>query len=132
MKPLPKRPDPIKEEEARENCCKSVVSSACSADLITNIPFGLLTLANLCSTQGLYIPYMFLPTLAESQGIDPIDASFLISIVGICNTLGRIISGAFTDLPSVSPLVVTTISLGVGSICSLLMPFCSAYWSFAL
>ena len=30
---------------------------------------------------------------AEKQGISDTDAAFLISVVGICNTLGRILSG---------------------------------------
>ncbi len=37
--------------------------------------------------------FRYLPTLAESKEISPVDASFLISVVGICNTLGRILSG---------------------------------------
>ena len=37
---------------------------------------------------------------------------FLISIVGICNTICRILSGMLTDLPGVSALVVTFITLG--------------------
>ena len=41
-------------------------------------------------------------------------ASFIISIIGICNTVGRLIVGAFVDLPWVSSLVVTN--------CSLVMP----------
>ena len=37
---------------------QSVVSSACSKDLMSNPSFLLLMLANLASTMGLYIPYM--------------------------------------------------------------------------
>ena len=79
---------------------------------MTNVPFLLLTFSNLFATQGLYIPYMFIPSMAESKGISKVDAAFLISIVGICNTLGRIVSGFVTDLPGVNALVVTTIALG--------------------
>ena len=38
-------------------------------------------------------------------------ASFIISLIGISNTLGRLITGAFVDLPWVSSLVVTNCSL---------------------
>jgi len=140
MKPLPRQPAPKntdldierKEEGSNSNCLKSVIVSACSPKLMTNVPFLLLSFSNLFATQGLYIPYMFIPALAASRGIEKVDASFLISIVGICNTVGRIISGFLTDLPCVDALVVTTIALGVGGIAPLAMPFCYSYWSFVV
>jgi len=132
MRPLPRRPDPADEENRSENCLKSVVSSVCSPRLLSNVPFILLMLANLCSTMGLYIPYMFLTMQAESTGISAVDAAFLISVVGICNTLGRILSGLLTDLPCVDPLIVTTIALFLGGLCPLLMAFCVPYWSFLI
>ena len=60
--------------------------------------------------------------------IPQVNASFLISIVGICNTICRILSGMLTDLPGVSALVVTFIALGIGGIAPLAMPFCEEYW----
>ena len=98
--------------------------------LLTNVPFLLLCLCNLFSTQGLYIPYVYLVELATSKGehrqmqskiylmyslfmkrtktctiwwagVAASSAAFLISVVGISNTIGRVISGAFTDLPFV-------------------------------
>ena len=65
-----------------------------------------------------YIPYMFLPSLATSRGISKVNASSLISIVGICNTICRILSGMLTDLPGVSALMVTFIALGKIITCS--------------
>merc|ERR1712061_43189 len=110
----------------------TILEQSCSPRLLTNIPFMLLTLSNLFATQGLYIPYMFLPSLATSKGISELDASFLISIVGISNTICRILSGMLTDLPGVSALVVTFIALGIGGIAPLAMPFCEEYWAFVI
>jgi len=135
MRPLPKRPVKQTDEDAEvqsSNCCKEVVSTACSPRLMTSVPFLLLMLANLFSTMGLYIPYMFLPKQAEGTGMSSVDASFLISIVGISNTLGRILSGLLTDLPCVDPTMVTTIALGLGGFCPILMTFCSSYISFVI
>ena len=161
MRPLPKRPAKKEDKEAGEagtaeepktNCMMTILEQSCSPRLLTNVPFMLLTLSNLFATQGLYIPYMFLPSLAASKGISELDASFLISIVGICNTICRILSGLLTDLPGVSALVVTFIALGedrldrqcgeeetdnflpsgVGAIAPLAMPFCESYESFVV
>ena len=125
FKPLKKKPKKLEdddgeggeEEEGKEskektNCVRTIMDQSCSPKLLTNLPFMLLCFSNLFATQGLYIPYMFLPSLATSRGISQVNASFLISIVGICNTICRILSGMLTDLPGVSALVVTFIALG--------------------
>ena len=124
MKPLPKRPakkEPedgeggaaeAEEGEAAGNCLRTVLDQSCSPRLLTNLPFMLLCFSNLFATQGLYIPYVFLPSIAASRGVSEVNAAFLISIVGISNTICRILSGMLTDLPGVSALVVTFIALG--------------------
>jgi len=94
FKPLPKKP--------KTNCIRTVVDQSCSPRLLTNLPFMLLCFSNLFATQGLYIPYTFLPKLAIERGVSELNAAFLISIVGICNTIGRILSGLLTDLPGAS------------------------------
>jgi len=165
MKPLPTRPkqrEIVADGEAAEvaekapNCLKTVLESSCSPRLLRNLPFMLLCLSNLFATQGLYIPYSFIPILAKErlciasvnttllegsasgeEGEDPcaeaaVAAAFLISIVGICNTLCRILSGYVTDLPGVNSLVVTTLALGLGGIAPLAMPFCYSYASFVV
>ena len=49
--------------------------------------------------------------LGESRGLSSDQASYLISVIGITNTLGRVLSGWVSDIPSVSPLVVNLIAL---------------------
>jgi MCP family monocarboxylic acid transporter-like MFS transporter 14 len=42
---------------------------------------------------GFYTPFVYLPNLAVMNGVKVEDANFLISIIGISNTLGRILAG---------------------------------------
>ena len=121
FRPLPKKPSKKEsnddaeaqdEEEAKPNCMRTIINESCNPRLLTNVPFMLLCFSNLFATQGLYIPYVFLPKLAIERGVTDVNAAFLISIVGICNTIGRILSGMLTDLPGVSAMVVTFIGLG--------------------
>ena len=111
MKPLPKRPSP----EDDVSCVKKIAYGSCNPRLLVNVPFMLLALSNLFATQGLYIPYMFIQSYAEEQGVTSVNAAFLISIIGITNTLARILTGLVTDLPFVNPLIVTTLALGRSS-----------------
>jgi len=130
MKPLPKRPSPDNEEDM--NCVKKIVVGSCNPRLMTNVPFMLLALSNLFATQGLYIPYMFIKNFALEMGVTSVNASLLISIIGITNTLARILTGLITDLPFINPLIVTTLALGIGGVAPLAISFCDAFWSFAL
>ena len=121
FRPLPKKPSKKEanddaegqdEDETKPNCLRTIINESCNPRLLTNAPFMLLCFSNLFATQGLYIPYVFLPKLAIERGVSDVNAAFLISIVGICNTIGRILSGMLTDLPGVSAMVVTFIGLG--------------------
>merc|ERR1712059_80549 len=64
---------------------------------------------------------MGMPTMAEGAGVSASDASFLISVIGVTNTLGRILSGWLTDLPGASALVVTIVASAVAAIFGLLL-----------
>ena len=49
--------------------------------------------------------------MGASAGLAPEQASFLISMIGITNTVGRVAIGWVSDIPCVSPLVVNLVSL---------------------
>lgn len=138
MRPLPKRPaasEPDAEEEGRSkdpNCLVAVFRSACSPRLMTNKPFLLLCLCNLFATQGLYIPYMFLPKLAMNAGIEKSHASFLISVIGLTNTVARVVTGIFADLPWINALALTSVALGLGGVACVVMLTCTSYLAFVL
>ena len=51
-------------------------------------------------------------------------------MIGISNTLGRILVGAFVDLPWVSSLVTTNLSLVFSGLCVMAFPFCEGYEAF--
>ena len=50
---------------------------------------------------------------AVLNGVDKDDASFLLSVIGIANTLGRIVLGWISDKPWLNRLYTYNISLAV-------------------
>ena len=52
--------------------------------------------------------------MASQAGLSAGDASFLISVVGVSNTVGRIFSGWLADLKSTSALGITIITAAAG------------------
>merc|ERR1719342_1979781 len=65
--------------------------------------------------------------MAQTSGFSSYEASLLISVIGVTNTIGRIISGWATDLPQVSALVTTILSLLLSSLLPCLFPLTSSY-----
>lgn len=68
--------------------------------------FILFTLSNFCTSIGFNVPYVFLVPRAKALGLSGTDASFLLAVIGIANTVGRIILGYLSDKPWVNRLWV--------------------------
>ncbi|XP_045593400.1 monocarboxylate transporter 14 isoform X2 [Procambarus clarkii] len=98
--------------------------------LMKNPIFLLIGVANLFGMLGFYTPFVYLPAAAIEKGIEPEYATFLISIIGITNTVGRVLSGFIADLPWVSPLWINNICIILSGVCVFLTPFASSYGSF--
>ena len=63
------------------------------------------------------MPYVYIVSQAETLGLDSKQSSMLIAVIGIANTIGRIILGYMADKPWVNRLLVYNMCLtacGVG------------------
>ena len=84
--------------------------------VLFNPLFFLIGISNAVGMIGFYTPFVYLPSMAAQfvsenkklqfkkiskpnfqDGISVEDAAFLVSIIGISNTLGRVISGWISD-----------------------------------
>jgi predicted MFS family arabinose efflux permease len=61
------------------------------------------------------------------KDIDPNSASYLLSIIGITNTIGRVVVGYVADFPQVNALLMNNICLVVSTIAVAATPLCSSY-----
>ena len=61
--------------------------------------------------------------MATHFGVSTAKASFLISMVGVTNTIGRVVTGGITELSFSSPLVVCTIATIIGITIQLLIKY---------
>lgn len=64
------------------------------------------------------------------QGIDQSSASYLISIIGITNTFGRVLCGYVADFPWVNSLLMNNICLVISTVAVGATPFCTSYAGF--
>lgn len=100
-------------------------------DLFKDKVFILLLFTNVCWTVQ-SVPLTYLPDLAVSKGLSTSQAALLISIVGITNIFGRIISGLVTDLLKIKSSVTYTITLFTASLVNFTVPWCDDFVKLAV
>ncbi len=72
-------------------------------------------------TLALFVPFTYLPELAESAGVDPERAAYLVAAGGLSSSLGRVLSGWLNDQAWCCPLALTTIAVALAAIQPILL-----------
>jgi len=99
--------------------------------LLADPLFFMIGISNVFGMIGFYTPFVYLPSMAaQYDNISVEDAAFLVSIIGVSNTLGRVLSGWMSDFEWVNSLVVTNIAIILSAACVFVFPFCSSYAGF--
>ncbi|KAG1680877.1 Monocarboxylate transporter 5 [Nymphon striatum] len=106
---------------------KDILSAMLNVNLMHDRSFMLLCFSNVLAMLGFYIPFFFIVDQAVIKGISPEKAALLLSVIGISNTIGRVITGWVSDIPRVDALTVNNITLCLGGITTLLVPLCPDY-----
>lgn len=73
------------------------------------------------------MPYVYTTAQAEKLGIDQDWASYLLSVIGFANTVGRIILGYISDKPSVNRLLIYNMCL---TVCGFSVALSTICWDF--
>lgn len=98
--------------------------------LLRDLMFILYCLASAFGSLGYYVPFVFLSDMAEQSGITKENANWLLSIIGISNTLGRVMVGYISDHKWINTLLVTILSMIMCGTTVIIMPESSSYGAF--
>lgn len=79
--------------------------------LLTDPVFIIFTISNFLTSIGFYIPYVYIVAQSAELGITKDKSSLLLSVIGIANTVGRIILGYLSDKPWINRLAIYNSSL---------------------
>ncbi|XP_044750798.1 monocarboxylate transporter 9 [Coccinella septempunctata] len=128
------------EEEKETTLCgiqcsaetKETMEEMLDFSLFTDVIFILFTISNFLTSIGFNIPYVFLVSRAKSVGLTAEDGSMLLSIIGIANTIGRIVLGYISDKPWVNRLYVYNWSLTICGIATMCCAFCNDFVTLAI
>lgn len=111
---------------------RNALGTMLDVSLLKNGAFMFIGLANIFGFCGLYVPFVYLVDMAQMDGIDPSSATFLLSIIGIVNTFGRIICGYIADFPSVDALFLNNVCLIIATVAVGATPLFSTYAGYVL
>ena len=78
---------------------------------------------------GFFIPFTYIPDLAEDYGMTSQQSAMLISIIGILNTVSRVVVGWVADRPWADALILNSVALVIGGASTMFVPY---YASFGL
>ncbi|VDO69148.1 unnamed protein product [Heligmosomoides polygyrus] len=91
-------------------------------ELLKDSVMLLLCVSNLLGMMGFYIPFVFLKDLAHSHGVSPADSRYLVPVIGVTNTIGRVFFGWLADRGYVSALAINNFSLLACGVLTLIAP----------
>ncbi|XP_033724502.1 monocarboxylate transporter 13-like isoform X1 [Pecten maximus] len=72
---------------------------------------------------GSFVPYNFLPALANDLHLSTFESSLLISIIGISDTMTRILVGYISDKPWANSILINNVVLITGGVATIFVPF---------
>ena len=81
----------------------------------------------MCHVSGYFVPFTYISDMATSKGISRHDAVFLISIIGISTTAGRILLGWIADRPWVDAVTLHICEVLIGGVAIIICPLMKTY-----
>lgn len=64
---------------------------------------------------------------SDTPGVSDLHAAYLLSILGVSNTIGRVIAGNIGTKPWVDSLVMNNIALVIAGGMTVALPFCESF-----
>ncbi|CAK9813728.1 Monocarboxylate transporter 12 [Anthophora quadrimaculata] len=117
---LPTATDVAEEESGSCYLCpesvRRILTTMLDLSLLKSPSFLILAISGGLTMMGFYTPFMYVPDRAQLAGIEPSTAMFFVSVIGIGNTIGRVVCGLASSLPGVNALVVNNIFISAGGL----------------
>ena len=84
-------------------------------------------LASVAPPAGFFVPFIYLIDYARDMGIDPKQGAYLLSMIGVSNTLARVLCGYISDKPWADPLKIYNWALIIGGTATMGSAWLSSY-----
>ncbi|XP_058451669.1 monocarboxylate transporter 12 isoform X2 [Malaya genurostris] len=121
---LPTQNDVEEDEDQTCKVCPEAVrrtlATMLDMTLLRSPSFMLLAISGFFTMMGFFVPFMYITQRAVSGGMDPQIALFIVSAIGISNTIARIVCGFLSSFKSVNALHLNNVAITMGGIATML------------
>lgn len=113
------------EEEKSTSCTffpesvRRTLATMLDMSLLQSHSFLLLALSGGFTIMGFFVPFMYLTDRALMSGMAESYAMWLVSTIGITNTIGRVVCGMISSHPKVNTLWVNNVAITIGGIATI-------------
>ena len=80
-----------------------------------------------CVFTGIYTPFVYIADHADQLGVSKDDAVLLLSVLGISNTIGRVVAGWLADRPTVDSVSFHNVCLLIAGLATCVVPVLTSY-----
>ncbi|KAH9500382.1 hypothetical protein Btru_071684 [Bulinus truncatus] len=108
------------------------VSNAFDLSVLSSPTFLIYGASCFLCMAGFFVPFIYLPTHAIDLGLDLTQGAFLISIIGITNTVSRVAVGFISDQSWADCLLINNVALVVGGVATIFVPYYPYYYLLAI
>lgn len=111
------------EDESCKMCPEAVrrtLATMLDMSLLKSPSFMLLAISGFLCMMGFFVPFLYLAKRAEQGGMDAKTATFLVSAIGISNTVARILCGFLSSLENVDANLLSNIAITLGGVSTIL------------
>ncbi|CRK96937.1 CLUMA_CG010346, isoform A [Clunio marinus] len=117
----------IEEEENQASKCKicpeavrRTLGTMLDVSLFKEFSFVLLACSGFLTMMGFFVPFIYIAERARMASIDEDTAVFLVSAIGISNTVARILCGWLSSFDGISALALNNIFITAGGIATMI------------
>ncbi|XP_033758935.1 monocarboxylate transporter 14-like [Pecten maximus] len=107
------------------------LSTMFDLSLLKEKAFVIYAITSFLNMLGFFIPYFFLPekvrNMPKENSSTPDPESFVLAVIGLSNTLGRVLVGWIADRPWANSVLINNFSLVLAGVITILCPFCTTY-----
>lgn len=91
--------------------------------LLKSPSFMLLAISGFLCMMGFFVPFLYLTDRAKEENMDEGAATFLVSAIGISNTVARVLCGFLSSLENVDANLLSNIAITLGGVSTIFSIF---------
>ncbi|KAK6964454.1 monocarboxylate transporter 7 [Biomphalaria glabrata] len=110
---------------------RETIEEMLSLSILKDKRYWFVLAGNFSCMIGFYVPFVYVPERATLLGIEKEQAAFLLSIIGITNLVGRVLTGIVITFSRIDPILVTIVALIICGIMTIVCPFCYSFGALA-